>query len=120
MTTTSPLRRARGAGWVAAAALLLRLGVASEAPAQSLPAQAILYDKYGLNANQLVQQLAAINPDGSGDHAVAVNLPELGYPSWSKDGRLLALTSVDPATPFGFSRDVFVVNLQTDSDCLAL
>jgi Tol biopolymer transport system component len=100
--------------WIGAAvALVILLGSAPRAGAQVLPANAILYDQYTVANNQLAQQLAAINPDGTGDHTLAVNLPEKGYPTWSRDGRLLALTSVDPATPFTLSRDVFVLDMQT-------
>lgn len=95
------------------AAILLLACWGPRACAQVLPAQAILYEGYNDAAGQLVEQLGALNPDGTGDHAVAVNLPETGYPTWSRDGRLLALSSVNPATPFSISRNVFVVDLQT-------
>lgn len=81
--------------------------------AQSLPARSILFNRYLQAGQKLDQQLAAVNPDGTGELQVGVDLPEVGFPTWSRDGRLLALSSVDPATPFGISRNVFVVDMRS-------
>src|SRR5262249_7516116 len=60
-----------------------------------------------------VAQLSQINSDGSGNVRLPVNLPEPGFPAVSRDGRYLALTSVDPAKAFSLSRDVFLMDLAT-------
>jgi hypothetical protein len=76
--------------------------------AQSIPNGVILYNNYDYSSGQPLAQLWAINPDGSGDTRIPVNLPEPGFPVWAKDRQLLALTSADPAKQFALSRDVFV------------
>jgi hypothetical protein len=99
--------------WFAALAALC-LSCGPGAAAAAIPAQAILFERYDVAANRLLgEQLAIINPDGTGEDEVPVNLPEWGFPTWSKDGRLLALTSLNPTTPFAFSRNVFVLDMQT-------
>ncbi|MCW5559293.1 MAG: PD40 domain-containing protein [Verrucomicrobiae bacterium] len=65
-------------------------------------------------------QLARIDPDGSGDQLVNVNLPEPSFPAWSKDGRLLALTSQHPQRPNKVSRDVFLFDPATGATRLAV
>jgi hypothetical protein len=101
---------------------LVRIGMAGSimfalplaaATAPVLPAQAVLFDQYEQAGNRFIQHLAAISPDGTGEHTVTVNLPELGFPAWSKDGQLLAISSVKPTAPLAISRNIFVVNLQT-------
>ncbi|MFO1500173.1 MAG: hypothetical protein U1G07_17585 [Verrucomicrobiota bacterium] len=66
-----------------------------------------------LPPGQTAVQLWKINPDGTGDQRVPINLIEPGFPSWSKDGRVLALTSVNPQRPNKLSRDVFVFDTVT-------
>jgi hypothetical protein len=48
-----------------------------------------------------------MNPDGSDDALVPVALPEPSFPVWARDGRLMALTSVEPLSPARRSRDAF-------------
>ena len=54
--------------------------------------------------------LAAINPNGTGDQFVTLALKNPAYPARSRDGQLLALAGNDPARPFKWSTDVFVLN----------
>lgn len=65
-------------------------------------------------------RLARIDSDGTGDQLVNVNLPEPSLPSWSRDGRLLALTSRHPQRPNKVSRDVFVFDPATGTTRLAV
>lgn len=65
-------------------------------------------------------QLARIDPDGSGDQLVNVNLPEPSFPAWSRDSRLLALTSQHPERPNKVSRDVFLFDPATGATRLAV
>src|SRR6185312_8064233 len=55
-------------------------------------------------------QLARVNADGSGDQVINTGLPVPTFPSWSRDGALLALTSVNPQRPSKISQDVFIYN----------
>ena len=57
--------------------------------------------------------LRRVNADGSGDQAVAVNLPAGLYPTASRDGRRLLLTSQDPGRPFKISNNVFTHDIAT-------
>jgi hypothetical protein len=57
-----------------------------------------------------VFQLSRVNADGSGDQAINTGLPVTTFPAWSRDGSLLALTSVNPQRPSKISQDVFVYN----------
>ncbi len=59
--------------------------------------------------------LRRANSDGSGDQAVAVNLPAVLRPAASRDGRQLLLTSKDPGRPFKISNNVFNFDLATAS-----
>jgi hypothetical protein len=51
-------------------------------------------------------QLARVNADASADQNVNTGLPVTSFPAWSKDGRLLALTSTDPQRPSKISQNV--------------
>jgi WD40 repeat protein len=83
------------------------------ARAQATPPGTILYNNFDFSSGQPVAQLSRINPDGTGNRGIPVNLPEPGFPSVSRDGRYLALTSADPAKAFTLSRDVFLFDLVT-------
>jgi hypothetical protein len=49
----------------------------------------------------------------NGDQAVPIALPSPAFPTVSRDGRFLLVTSPDPSRPFKFSHDVFMVDLST-------
>ena len=72
------------------------------------PAGVIYYSAYDPAAEAQRHTLRAMNPDGTGDRLVVTALPEPGFPTWSRDGKLLSLTSIAPGKEFGLSRDVFV------------
>jgi len=55
---------------------------------------AILYNRFGDTVT-----LRQVNPDGSGDTQVIVDLPSPQCPTWSRDGRLVSLAS--PLAPDG-------------------
>jgi hypothetical protein len=65
-------------------------------------------------------QLAFIAPDGTGDQPLTTGLTVPTFPSWAKDGSLLALTSVNPQRPSKISQDVFTINPVTGAVQLAL
>lgn len=54
-----------------------------------------------------------VGGDGTGDQPVAVNLPEPSYPTVSRNGRLLMVTSPDPGRPFKMSKNVYIRDLLT-------
>jgi hypothetical protein len=55
--------------------------------------------------------LRRVNADGSGDQGMAVNLPAPVYPTASRDGRRLLLTSQDPGRPFKISNNAFTYDI---------
>jgi len=57
-------------------------------------AQPVVY--VGTNAATGLGQLRVINSDATEDRVVPVALPEVYFPSFSKDGRFMALTSQTP------------------------
>src|SRR5690242_10458795 len=57
----------------------------------------ILYNSYQTVGGQPVAQLSKMGPDGTGDTRIPVSLPEPALPALSRDRRLLAMTSADPA-----------------------
>ncbi len=57
--------------------------------------------------------LRRINGDGTADQPVLVNLPATLYPTISRDGRRLLVTSPDPGRPFKISQNVYVLDLLT-------
>ena len=65
-------------------------------------------------------QLARINADGTGHGLVGAGLPEPSLPAWSKDGRVLALTSPHPERPNKVSRGVFLFDPAAGSTRLAV
>ncbi|MBX3745208.1 MAG: PD40 domain-containing protein [Verrucomicrobiae bacterium] len=54
-----------------------------------------------------------VNADGSGNLPVPLPLPSPAFPTVSRDGRFLLVTSSDPLRPFKISRDVFLIDLFT-------
>lgn len=57
--------------------------------------------------------LRRVNGDGTGNQPVLVNLPSTMYPTISRDGRRMLVTSPDPGRPFKMSQNVYVLNLPT-------
>jgi len=57
--------------------------------------------------------LRRVGGDGTGDQALPVNLPSPIYPTISRDGRFLLVTSPDPGRPFKISNNVFIADLFT-------
>src|SRR5258706_12307442 len=57
--------------------------------------------------------LRRINGDATGDQPVFVNLPSTLYPTISRDGRLMLVTSPDPGRPFKISQNVYALDLLT-------
>ncbi|MBI3415478.1 MAG: PD40 domain-containing protein [Verrucomicrobia bacterium] len=87
--------------------LLTRLAAPSTV---AQPLGSIFYNYLDLSGGGTQIKLAAINPDGSGDQLVNLGLRNPAYPVWSRDGQLLAVAGNDPARPFKWSTDIFVVN----------
>ncbi|GEM_PF-2054899 len=58
-------------------------------------------------------QLRRVNANGTGDQAIPVNLPSALYPTASRSGRFLLVTSPDPGRPFKISNNVFLLDLLT-------
>lgn len=54
-----------------------------------------------------------VDGDGTGDQALAVNLPSPIYPTISRNGRFLLMTSTDPGRPFKISNNVYIGDLLT-------
>lgn len=73
-------------------------------------AQTITYNGFNFGSGQPVSTVREMAANGANDHALTVNLPEPGFPAWSRDGRLLALSSPEPGRPSKQSRDLFVMD----------
>lgn len=58
-------------------------------------------------------RLGVMNPDGSGEQLLTIELPDFIYPSWADDGRMLAVTSPTPGRPGKQSMDVFGIDPAT-------
>jgi len=58
-------------------------------------------------------QLARIDENGAADQIVETGLPLPSFPSWTKDGSLLALTSSHPERPSKVSQDVYAYHPAT-------
>jgi hypothetical protein len=67
----------------------------------------ITYLQLQPDGSQLLRQM---NADGSGDAVVPVPFRTMAYPTWSRDGALLAVTATDPATPTHKTRNVFAIS----------
>lgn len=77
------------------------------------PGGSILYSGFTFEAGQIFFHIGASAPDGGVDQALPLNVLGPIFPASSADGRLLAVTAVDPARPNKVSPDVFVFNTQT-------
>ena len=64
-------------------------------PTTPLTAQ-VYYTRIDSSGGETLRQ---INPDGMGDAAFPLPFPKVLTPTWSRDGRVLAITAVDPARP---------------------
>lgn len=88
---------------LAISAVILCLGVA--------PASAqIAYVSVGGNG---ALQLRRMNADGSGDAAFALPFSVFLFPTWSRDGGLLAITATDPNRSPQKTQNVFAINMRT-------
>jgi hypothetical protein len=67
----------------------------------------IVYVKPDANG---LSQLWQINPDGTGNQSINVALPQPDRPKWSRDGRMLAVTSNDPGGPFRISTNAYGID----------
>lgn len=85
--------------------LISSLDGPSASPAQPEQAGAIIYNKP--NPLGLVD-VWLINPDGSGDRRVPVNLVTAEFPVWSRDGQLIAATGEVPEAQDQASRNIFI------------
>jgi len=63
--------------------------------------------------NDGTQTLRQINADGSGDTAITTPFSVLGFPAWSRDRTLLALTAKNPPPSTQISLNVFTLNPAT-------
>lgn len=71
----------------------------------------VYYNRFtSLNTPATVRRVGG---DGTGDQAVAVNLPSPVYPTISRNGRFLLVTSTDPGRPFKISNNVYLGDLLT-------
>jgi hypothetical protein len=60
-----------------------------------------------------LSELRQINPDGTGDVALGLNLPQARFPTQSLDGRFLAVTSRDPNRPTQITQNVYQLDRLT-------
>ena len=83
---------------------------------------ALAWSAHGANGVVYYNQFTSLNTpgtvrrvggDGTGDQAVAVNLPSPFYPTISRNGRFLLMTSTDPGRPFKISNNVYIGDLFT-------
>src|SRR4051794_25448806 len=86
---------------VFAVLLLVFLGTAGSLRAQ------IAYAVTGPNGTLVLHQM---NGDGSGESTLAVPFNNPGFPTWSRDGLLLAFTASDPTNPVSRGQNVYAVS----------
>ncbi|MFN2507788.1 MAG: carbohydrate-binding domain-containing protein [Chthoniobacterales bacterium] len=55
-------------------------------------------------------RLRQMNADGSGDVAIPLPFATMEYPTWSRDGALLAVTVPDPSRAFDKTHNVFAIS----------
>jgi len=101
--TLSSLSRIKQAFF--ASALLIPAGVCL--PAQG---QGIIYFNTIPSLNSPATLVRA-NGDGSAAQTIPLSLPSALYPTASRDGRRLLITSPDPGRPFKMSNNVFAIDL---------
>jgi hypothetical protein len=71
----------------------------------------VYYNRFtSLNTPATIRRVGG---DGTGDQAFAVNLPAPIYPTISRNGRFLLMTSTDPGRPFKISNNVYIEDLMT-------
>jgi hypothetical protein len=71
----------------------------------------VYYNRFtSLNTPATIRRVGG---DGTGDEAFAVNLPSPIYPTISRNGRFLLMTSTDPGRPFKISNNVYIADLLT-------
>lgn len=71
----------------------------------------VYYNRFtSLNTPATIRRVGG---DGTGDQAFAVNLPAPIYPTISRNGRFLLMTSTDPGRPFKISNNVYIEDLLT-------
>jgi hypothetical protein len=58
-------------------------------------------------------QLHQMNADGAGDTAIPLRFTTFEFPTWSRNGRLLAITASDPASPNQRGQNVFAIDTAT-------
>lgn len=76
---------------------------------RSLRAQ-IAYAATGPNSTLVLHQM---NGDGSGESTIAVPFSNPGFPTWSRDGQLLAFTASDPANTVSRGQNVYAISRAT-------
>ena len=84
--------------------LLVLFGIAGPLRAQ------ISYVSVGPNGTF---QLHQMNADGTADALIGVPFSNPGFPTWSRDGQLLAFTASDPANTVSRGQNVYAVNRAT-------
>jgi hypothetical protein len=84
--------------------LLVLLGIVGSLRAQ------IAYAATGPNGTLVLHQM---NGDGSGESALAVPFNDPGFPTWSRDGELLAFTASDPGNPVSRGENAYAVSRAT-------
>src|ERR1700738_3061373 len=87
-----------------AVSLLVLLGIVGSLRAQ------IAYAATGPNGALVLHQM---NGDGSGESTIAVPFNNPGFPTWSRDGQLLAFTASDPANTVSRGQNVYAVSRAT-------
>ncbi len=87
-----------------AVSLLVLLGIVGSLRAQ------IAYAATGPNGTLILHQM---NGDGSGESTLAVPFNNPGFPTWSRDGELLAFTASDPANTVSRGENVYAVSRAT-------
>jgi len=96
--------------WLRASQLILALLLLFSVIGTSYAAiGGILYNNFSANSVTLRQ----MNPDGSGDTKVQVGLQDPWSPTWSRDGRLISLSSQGSYYPYSNSYNAFVFNPAT-------
>jgi hypothetical protein len=91
-------------------ALLFALAAVLLLDERQVSAGPIVYAKPDANG---ISQIWRINPDGTDNQRINVDLPQPDRPMWSRDGRTLAVMSTDPGLPFKVTRNVYGIDAVT-------